>query len=135
MTCSSYVSDLSTAQAATAALVFPASLRAAAAAPIDEGLPACRIWNVPFDPNVHHAYFRTTVPSLFLPGACDPNNSPAAETALAGRLTHSQVVFFPTLGHDVVGTGPCQDYIVQAFLANPNRRPDTSCISNMNLSW
>jgi len=135
MTCSSNVAHFSTAQAAAAARVFPVSLRVAAATPIDEALPACRIWNVPSVPNVNHAYFRTTIPSLLLPGAYDPNNSPAVETALAGHLTHSQVVFFPTLGHDVVGAAPCQDYIVQSFLASPNRRPDTACIADMWVPW
>jgi pimeloyl-ACP methyl ester carboxylesterase len=134
MTCSANVARFTPARVTAAARVLPASLRAASA-PVDQQLKACAIWKVPFMGGVNHAYFHSSIPSLLLPGAYDPNNLPALETSLAGHLTHSNVVYFPMLTHEVVGTGPCQDGIVREFLSDPSRRPDAGCIADMYLPW
>lgn len=120
MTCSANVARFTATQAAAAFV---------------ETLKDCAIWRVPYVSGVNHSYFHSSIPSLLVPGAYDPTNSPDQESALAGHLTHSKVMFFPMLGHDVVGTKPCQDSVVQAFLSNPNRRPDTSCMAEMYMPW
>jgi len=135
MSCTSNVVRFSKTQVVKAALVFPPVLRAAAGAQADTMLRACAVWKVPFVPAANHPYFRSRIPSLLLPGAFDPNNSPAQEAALAGHLTHSRVVSFPTLSHVVVGTGSCPDDIMQAFLDNPQRKPDTRCVHHLFIAW
>jgi pimeloyl-ACP methyl ester carboxylesterase len=133
MTCSSNVIRYSRANVTDKATVLPPSVRPVMVAAVDRVLTACAAWRVPYRSAVIHTYFRTRIPTLLLPGAFDPILAPADATAVARHLTHSGVVFFPTLSHNVVGTGLCQDSIVRAFLSDPNRRPDTSCVSGMTL--
>jgi hypothetical protein len=123
---------------AAAARALPPALRSAAVTASANQLKACSIWHVPSSPAVNRTYFRSALPTLLLPGAYDPTNSPSQEMALTRYLTHSYAVLFPTLTHDLVGvrgTGPCPDSVVRAFLANPQVKPNASCVAKMRMVW
>lgn len=115
--------------------MVPASIRSAAIAYITAYLDSCEDWRVPKIPAVNHTYFHSDIPTLLLPGRYDPDTPSPLAKALASRLGNAYLVPIPTLGHLVVGYDPCPDSIAAAFLAYPNRKPDTSCAARMTMTW
>lgn len=115
--------------------MVPASIRSAAIDNITGYLDYCRMWHVPLIPAVNHTYFRSAIPTLLLPGRYDSKTPPYLAKALAPRLGHAYYVPVPTLSHLVVGYGWCPNAITAAFLAHPNRKPNTSCIGEDAMSW
>ncbi len=71
----------------------------------------------------------TNVPTLVLSGQFDPNARPDFSRQLATRIgDHARWIGFPGLGHNVRGFSPCAVAIVAAFMDDPTRALDTSCV-------
>jgi pimeloyl-ACP methyl ester carboxylesterase len=136
MECSGEQATSSPAIIATRArsVPIPAAVRQALVASMVAGLEGCKAWRVPSIPAENHTYFPSTIPTLLMPGRYDPKTSPAQAYALARHLGHSHVVPFSTLSHEIIWSG-CPAVIMSAFLAHPNRQPDTSCVSTMSMFW
>ncbi len=71
------------------------------------------------------------IPSLVLSGEYDPITPPAYNRQVAQSLNNSFLFEFPGLGHGVSNDTECPLGITKAFLDNPSREPDASCIEEM----
>ena len=70
------------------------------------------------------------IPALVLGGEFDPVTPLEYGHSVAQTLPQSWVIDFPGTGHWVNGTGhACQSQIIQAFLDDPAREPDSSCLA------
>lgn len=88
----------------------------------------CQDWPVV----VEQTAVTSEIPVLILSGEFDPVTPLAYGHSVAQTLPHSYVVDVPATGHWVNGTGhPCQAQIIQAFLADPTRELDTSCLAEL----
>lgn len=82
---------------------------------------------------VEHERVTSDIPVLVISGEFDPVTPPEYGHSVAQGLSHSYAYDFPGLGHWINGTGhPCQIAIVQDFLNDPARAPDTSCLAEMS---
>jgi len=71
----------------------------------------------------------TPVPTLVLAGEFDPVARPAQSrrvTDMLGPAAH--LIAFPRLGHNVRQFSPCGARIAAAFIDDPDRMPDASCV-------
>jgi pimeloyl-ACP methyl ester carboxylesterase len=71
------------------------------------------------------------IPTLVLAGEFDPITPPEYARLVAGHLTNAYLFEFPGIGHGVVGSGPCAETVVQAFLDDPATAPDASCVDTL----
>lgn len=88
----------------------------------------CKDWTTPASaPAVAKG---TRVPTLVLAGSLDPITPPPNGRAAAGIIGPAATfVEIPGAGHSV-GRSPCGSAIIEAFLAKPGRKLDTSCAAN-----
>jgi pimeloyl-ACP methyl ester carboxylesterase len=70
------------------------------------------------------------VPTLVVHGEYDPTDIKAAQARMTARLSRAYVYTFPGEGHAGAPVG-CHGSIVQQFLDNPMRAPDSSCLARM----
>jgi len=99
--------------------------------PPDMELEICKGWGAPAPSSKENEPVKSDIPTLVLSGEYDPiTPAPLAKEA-ASTLTHSFRFVFPGLGHGALGAGYCPASIFQAFLADPTRKPDASCIDDM----
>jgi len=71
----------------------------------------------------------TPVPTLVLSGQFDPVSGPALSRHAAAMLgPAARLVVFPRLGHNIRQFSPCGTRIAAAFIDDPQRAPDTSCV-------
>ena len=88
----------------------------------------CRAWPVgPADP-VEQAPVRSAVPTLFLSAEIDPGCPPPLAEAAARRFAHSAFVMVPNTTHGVESQSACARGMTRAFLQDPSKAPDTSCL-------
>lgn len=97
------------------------------------GFSACKFWPVKSVPVVQKEPVRSTIPTLILQGEYDPVSPPANGMLTASTLSKGYFFLFPGVGHYVLGShaSNCPTEITNAFLENPTKKPDASCISNM----
>ncbi|MCB0132726.1 MAG: alpha/beta hydrolase, partial [Caldilineaceae bacterium] len=70
------------------------------------------------------------LPTLLLSGEYDPITPPAFAATAAETLPNSVNLVLPGAGHGVAfAVDECMDEIVMDFLADPQSRPDTSCLA------
>jgi hypothetical protein len=91
----------------------------------------CDAWGVGSAPPVENQPVRSAIPALVLAGAYDPATPPDDGRAAAATLQNSFFFEFPASGHGVVLDGGCPLSIVFAFLDNPRRKPDTTCMTQL----
>jgi pimeloyl-ACP methyl ester carboxylesterase len=70
------------------------------------------------------------VPTLVVHGEYDPTDVKAAQARMTARLSRAYSYTFPGEGHAGAPIG-CHGSIVQQFLENPMRAPDSSCLARM----
>ena len=91
---------------------------------------ACSTWRVPTAAPRQRTPVSGDVPTLLLSGAFDPITPPAlAEEAIA-HLERAYALVLPGVGHGTLDVDPCATEIARAFLADPSRPPDTSCLAD-----
>jgi hypothetical protein len=71
------------------------------------------------------------VPSLILAGDYDPITPPAWGRRAAQTLEKSFFFQFPGIGHGASFSHPCPEAITVAFVQDPTREPDASCMAEM----
>jgi pimeloyl-ACP methyl ester carboxylesterase len=91
---------------------------------------ACASWAVPATAPRLRTPVTGDVPTLLLSGAFDPITPPALAEEAAVHLERSYAVVVPGLGHGTVDVDPCATAIALAFLDDPARAPDTSCLAD-----
>ena len=88
----------------------------------------CRAWPVgPADPIEQKPVF-SAVPTLFLSAEIDPGCPPPLAQAAAARFSRGQYVMIPNETHGVVGRSACARKMMRAFLVDPSKPVDTSCL-------
>lgn len=94
----------------------------------------CAWQSPPVDP-IENEPVSSDVPTLVLAGQYDTSTPPAWGQLAAETLSHSRYVEFRGFGHVVLGqqvapTGPpsCAMQVIAAFVDQPDRPPDTSCV-------
>jgi hypothetical protein len=87
----------------------------------------CRTWHVA---DLSAAMSQTVVsnaPALLFRGDLSPDGNPDWIPAIASRLSNVHSVVFPTLGSDLLASGPaCLSALRRAFLANPSATLDSA---------
>lgn len=70
----------------------------------------------------------SAVPTLILSGAFDSSTAPQRINEVTAGLSNSVVLHFPGTGHAVIPNSGCAQAIMTAFVDNPRRDVDQSCI-------
>lgn len=82
------------------------------------------------DPAANEAV-SSDLPTLVLAGEFDPITPPFWGRRAARNLSRAYFYEFPGLGHGAVGVASCPSAMFTAFLEDPDRPPDDSCIADM----
>jgi pimeloyl-ACP methyl ester carboxylesterase len=91
----------------------------------------CDAWGVGSAPPVENQPVRSAIPALILAGAYDPATPPDDGRAAAATLQNGFFFEFPASGHGVVLDGGCPLSIAFAFLDHPQRKPDATCMAQL----
>ncbi|WGK64496.1 alpha/beta fold hydrolase [Croceiramulus getboli] len=70
------------------------------------------------------------VPALLVAGELDPVTPPKHTELLQERFANGFYFEFPNMGHGTV-TSPCGTRVMEAFIANPNQRPQAPCMEQL----
>lgn len=89
---------------------------------------ACPIWNVGKAAPSVGARIVSDVPVLIIEGSMDAATAPEWVDLVTPDLPNSQLVSFPHTGHSVLGKSKCATSIMDAFLDDPARPVDASCV-------
>ncbi len=94
-------------------------------------LTGCDAWDVPDDPP-GGPVTSDTIPILILEGMYDTNRPPEWGGDVAPNFDTAYLAEFGDRGHVVLGD--CAASMMQAFMADPTRSPDTSCVPD-HVDW
>jgi len=87
----------------------------------------CPELNVTQLPDSSDELVTSDLPALLLQGGLDPATAVASGDLVGTGLSNSYNIIFPPGAH-IQGGSPCATAIMAAFMADPMREPDTSCI-------
>ena len=90
---------------------------------------ACASWQVPAAAPRLRTAVTGDVPTQLLSGAFDPITPPALADEAAAHLERAHALVVPGVGHGTVDVDPCATAIALAFLADPSRPPDATCLA------
>ncbi|MBN1318839.1 MAG: alpha/beta fold hydrolase, partial [Anaerolineales bacterium] len=85
------------------------------------------------DPIVLRKPLESDIPTLMLAGTFDPQTPPFFGRPCAKRLEKCYFFEFP-VGHGVLRL-PCALGIVESFINDPTKEPDSSCIDDIKIEW
>lgn len=90
----------------------------------------CRdVWKFAPAPKSMHEPVASNIPTLLISGTFDTLTSLAGAKAAAARLSRATIVSIPGVGHTVSAWSPCAQKVIVSFYADPNVKPDTSCVA------
>ena len=92
----------------------------------------CAVWNVPKAPRSIRDVTTSSIPTLIIDGTFDGKTSPMWAEYVAKSLSNSTTIIIPGIGHFVTPQSPCVQSVVESFLADPNSKPDTSCVTGLS---
>jgi len=91
-------------------------------------LDLCNNWDVqPLDASVDKPVV-SDIPTLVLSGGFDPITPPEYAADAASTLSKNYNYVIPTGAHGQMLSSDCADGLIQSFLEDPTRAPDSSCI-------
>lgn len=97
----------------------------------DEGnFDSCEFWEAGRAPEVENKPVNSDIPTLVLTGSFDPITPPSYAQQVADHLGNVSLFEFPTEGHGV-STTECGTAMIGAFVDDPSKAPDDSCIDDM----
>lgn len=130
--CQEEIAFLDEARSLAGVPAQPAALYRNSIATIQATFSDCRVWAVAAaDPRETQPVV-SAIPTLVVAGGFDPITPPKWAESAASHLPNSFYFLFPAGGHGVIDMNLCSQSIMQAFLDDPTRRPDGSCISEMS---
>ena len=91
----------------------------------------CQGWGLERAPAIENKAVTSDIPTLILSGEYDPITPPAYAQLAAKSLPNSYMFEFPGIGHGVSVSGICPSSIMQQFLENPYRQPNSGCVRKM----
>jgi pimeloyl-ACP methyl ester carboxylesterase len=92
---------------------------------------ACEVWSAGLAKPSANQPVESDVPTLILNGEFDPITPPAWGFHAAQTLENAYAFEFPGIGHGASIADECPLNMMIAFLDNPKRAPDESCILEM----
>jgi pimeloyl-ACP methyl ester carboxylesterase len=98
-------------------------------------LAACDVWATPPSEASFHEPFATDLPVLIMVGRLDSYSSPSAAMSAAATLPNGFVVEVPGQTHNVLGFTECTLDIRNAFINDPETRPDTGCLGDLAITF
>jgi hypothetical protein len=90
----------------------------------------CENWPVPVVNVSAKEPLVSDIPALVLEGEFDPVTPPEYGQLVSSYLSNGYYFEFPGVGHDVVSNA-CAREIAGAFVVDPSKAPDATCISEM----
>jgi pimeloyl-ACP methyl ester carboxylesterase len=93
---------------------------------------ACRAWGIPAAPSFETEIVRSDAFTLITAGEYDPITPPSWSLAAAEGLSRHYFVQYPRAGHGVALIHACATEITLAFLRDPMREPDQSCLERLD---
>jgi len=97
----------------------------------DSQIGLCSVWNKAKPNPIENEPIKSDIPTLVVSGEYDPITPPEYGKETAANLSHSYFFEFPGMGHGVIPSSDCALSIAQAFLKDPNTKPDSACIADM----
>ena len=113
-----------------AALKFPGMPQRLAESGRSDGqaiLDLCRLWTIKLLDKALLQPVRSDIPTLLLSGTYDPITPPAHADHVAQTLGKAFRVTFPSGTHGQAFTVPCANRLIEAFLDDPSKAPDSTC--------
>ena len=98
-------------------------------------LAACDVWATRPSETSLHEPVATDLPMLIMVGRLDSYSSLPAATTAASTLPNAFVVEVPGQTHNVLGFTECTLDIRNAFINDPEARPDTGCLEDLAISF
>jgi hypothetical protein len=93
-------------------------------------LEECPLWQNTFADTAQQAYVRSDLPVLIITGRYDDRTPTDHARRIASVLGNARLYEFPNEGHGARPVG-CHMTILAAFLEDPTRVPDSSCIASI----
>lgn len=93
-----------------------------------EELKICSAWGLDPSPPLASEPVASDIPALVLAGRYDPITPLEWSRTALTNLSNSAIVEFPASGHSVNTDNPCAQQITAAFLDDPGKKPDLSCL-------
>ena len=95
----------------------------------------CRSWHA--DPSISGPLVpvQGDLPTLIVAGQLDPVTPPQNGYRVSSSLAASFIVTMPESGHVPGVRTPCGRSIIEAFVDEPTRRPDTACIDTLRTEF
>ncbi len=90
---------------------------------------SCKTWSVPLQDPQADQPVKSDIPTLVMSGAFDPATPPANADEVMKTLGRAFRVNFPAGAHGEALGNACGERILQEFVQDPSRQPDTACIS------
>jgi len=95
----------------------------------------CALWGVKRVPEEEIALPKSSVPTLLMSGEFDSISPKEGAEKVARNLTHAYEVVVPGAAHSSIESGECSLSIALAFLEDPTRKPDDSCLARLGVKF
>ena len=93
---------------------------------------ACDLWNVQPVDGGRLETVGGSLPVFVLSGELDPITPPRYAAEVTDHFPGATAVVIPNGGHGVAWATPCTQLLSLAFTANPNNRPNTACVTELD---
>jgi len=91
-------------------------------------LEICAAWDLDPAPPLATGPVASDIPTMVLAGRYDPITPPEWSRTATVNLANSTFIEFPASRHSVLTDNPCAMQITSAFLDDPDKKPDLSCL-------
>jgi hypothetical protein len=88
----------------------------------------CSAWGLGRSDTADRLPTSSAVPMLIMSGSFDSSTAPQWVNDITPGLTNSAVLRFPGVGHGVLPSSGCAQSIMTAFIDDPHRDIDQTCI-------
>lgn len=95
----------------------------------------CTFWDAGQAADVENEPVTSDIPTLVMTGAFDPITPPVWGRHAAETLEDSFFYLYPSVGHGAASVAGCPQDMLLAFLSDPSRPPDDTCIDQMDLQF
>lgn len=95
----------------------------------------CALWGVQRVPKEEISLPECAVPTLLMSGEFDSISPAEGAAGVAQKLTKTYEVVVPGAGHSAIESSECPVSIALAFLEDPSRKPDTSCLAQLGIKF
>jgi pimeloyl-ACP methyl ester carboxylesterase len=88
----------------------------------------CKAWDAKADDPQEDLPVKSDIPTLVISGQYDPTTPSTTGEMVAKNLPNSHFYIIPGMGHGATIGNECSSTIMMAFLREPEKTPDSSCL-------